>query len=486
VLRLHVKDESVDLVYLDPPFNSNATYNVLFAEHGTRSAAQIKAFEDTWHWDESAAQAYQETVERGGDVAQALLAFRTLLGTSDMLAYLSMMAPRLVEFHRILKETGSVFLHCDPTASHYLKILLDAVFDKPNYRNEIIWFYPFAGRSKTTFSRKHDTIFWYSKSKNYIFNGNSKLVRIPITDRSTLHNYRYVDANGRKYREDPRKSGKTYRYYLDEGKIPEDVWTDIDSLHFELAERLGNPTQKPEKLLERIVAAASNEGDVILDPFCGCGTAIAVAQRLKRQWIGIDITHLAVNLIRHRLRDTYGDEIAKTYVVIGEPTTVEDAEQLAREDPYQFQWWALGLVGARPADQKKGADKGIDGRVYFHDEAAGGKTKQIILSVKAGKTGSAHVDQLRGVVEKEGAQIGVLISFQEPTKPMHVNAAGAGFYTSPGWNTSYPRVQLLTVRELLEGKGIEYPHVTGVTFKKAPKAEAAGPEAEPLPGLDSG
>jgi DNA methylase/NACHT-associated inactive Restriction Endonuclease 1 len=265
------------------------------------------------------------------------------------------------------------------------------------------------------------------------------------------------------------------KYYLDEGKgVPlQALWDDIGSLQASSGERLGYPTQKPVALLERIIATSSNEGDAVLDPFCGCGTAIAAAEKLHRRWIGIDITHLAINLIRHRLRDTYGPDIEKTYSVVGEPTTLDDAEELARDDPYQFQWWALGLVGARPAEQKKGADKGIDGRIFFHDEPSGGKTKQVILSVKAGKTGRSHVHELRGVIEREEAEIGVLISFAEPTKPMREDAAAAGYYTSPAWGTSYPRLQLLTVRELLEGKSLAYPHITGVTFKKAPKAAVA-------------
>ena len=258
----------------------------------------------------------------------------------------------------------------------------------------------------------------------------------------------------------------------------------INLLAAAAAERLGYPTQKPLALLELIVEASSNPGDVVLDPFCGCGTTIAAAERLKRRWIGIDVTHLAINLARHRLRDAYGDEVEKTYRVIGEPTTLDEAAELAKDDQYQFQWWALGLVGARPVEQKKGADKGIDGRIYFHDESAGGKTKQIVLSVKAGGTGVSHVRDLRGVIEREGAEIGVLISMKEPTKPMRAEAAGAEFYSSPGWNTKHPRLQILTVGQLLEGKQIDYPHVTGVTFKKAPKAEQDAPEMEPLPGLD--
>lgn len=251
-----------------------------------------------------------------------------------------------------------------------------------------------------------------------------------------------------------------------------DVWTDIDRINQAAKERLGYPTQKPEALLERIIRASSNEGDLVLDPFCGCGTAIAVAQKLKRQWIGIDITHLAIGLIKSRLHDMFGDSVA--YEVHGEPTTIEEAKVLARDDPHEFQVWALGLVGARKGEVKKGADRGIDGRLYFHDEASGGRTKQIIISVKAGHVSVAHVRDLRGVVEREKAEIGVLISLEEPTSAMRTEAAAAGFYASP-WG-KHPRIQLLTIAELLDGRGIDYPRTTGsnVTLKRAPRVKAGG------------
>jgi DNA methylase/NACHT-associated inactive Restriction Endonuclease 1 len=251
--------------------------------------------------------------------------------------------------------------------------------------------------------------------------------------------------------------------YLDEqrGRPVGDVWTDIDPINARAAERLSYPTQKPEALLQRIIAASSNEGDVVLDPFCGCGTAIAVAQRLNRRWIGIDITHLAVALMKHRLATAFGDAV--TYKVIGEPTTVEDAEQLAREDPYQFQWWALGLVGARPMEGKKGADKGIDGRLYFHEGVAT-DTKQVILSVKAGKNISVRdVRDLGHVVQREHAQLGVLITMTEPTQPMRTEAASAGFYHSDYFGRDYPRLQIGTVGELLAGKGVDYPAIGAAT-----------------------
>jgi hypothetical protein len=255
-----------------------------------------------------------------------------------------------------------------------------------------------------------------------------------------------------------------------------DVWTDVDRINQAARELLGYPTQKPEALLERIILSATDEGDVVLDPFCGCGTAVAVAQRLKRRWIGIDITHLAVNLMKYRLRDAFGDDV--DYDVIGEPTDLAGAEQLAAEDAYQFQWWALGLVGARPVEQKKGADRGIDGRIRFH-ESDDGKTKQIIFSVKAGHTGVAHVRDLRGVLDREQAEMGVLITLQEPTQPMKTEAASAGFYEArkgpqAAWGT-FRRLQILTIAGLLDRtERLEAPPLGQMdrTFKKAPRSQA--------------
>ena len=267
---------------------------------------------------------------------------------------------------------------------------------------------------------------------------------------------------------------KTYLKDL-AGVAVRDIWTDIEPLNSAAQERLGYPTQKPEALLDRIVKASSSEGDLVLDPFCGCGTAIAVAQRLNRRWIGIDITHLAIGLIKKRLDDAFGESIRKTYEVIGEPVDLPGAQRLAQDDPYQFQWWALSLVGARPTEEKKGADRGIDGRLYFHDEnKRDRRTKQIIFSVKAGKVQSAYVRDLRGVIDREDAQIGVLICMEAPTKPMLKEAAEAGFYKPPGLEDRYPRIQILTIEELLAGKGVAYPRLLEVTFKKAPKVRKAG------------
>ena len=508
ILRRYIKDETIDLIYLDPPFNSNATYNVLFgSKDGTDAAAQIQAFDDTWHWDQAAAESFREVVEQGGDVSRAMQAYRLLLNDSDMLAYLSMMAPRLKELRRVLKPTGSIYLHCDPTASHYLKILMDSIFGVNNYLNEIIWERFGAHNDSSRFGRVTDTILFYSKSEKYKFfpvygpyseehlttrfknkdpDGrrfwpNTCLApggRGPQYDwnghvrhwRFTKENMKKLDEEGKIYYS---KSGMPYRKnYLDEmpGQLIQSLWADI-KMTKSGSERLGYPTQKPEALLERIIQASSKEGDLVLDPFCGCGTTVAAAQKLNRQWIGIDITHLAINLMKHRLKDSFGEDL--NYEVIGEPVSLEGAETLAKEDPFQFQWWSLGLVGARPTDQKKGADAGIDGRIYFHDEVKG-KTKQVIISVKAGKPHLTYMRDLRGVVDRENAEIGVLITMQEPTKQMRAEAASGGFYKSPVWGERYPKLQIITIEELLEGKSIEMPPVgqVNVTFKKAPKSSS--------------
>jgi len=452
ILRRYIKDETIDLVYLDPPFNSKATYNVLFGNKDEPDAtAQIKAFDDTWHWDQSAAEAFREIVESGGDLSRAMQAFRLFLGDNDMLAYLSMMAPRLQELRRVMKPTASIYLHCDPTASHYLKILMDAVFGADNFINEIVWHYHTGGASKSHYSRKHDIIFFYSKTEDYNF--YAERVKIPRTKKALK---RAQNPKGARISAD------------DTTKLPEDVF-EIQALNPMSNERLGYPTQKPEELLEKIILASSNEGEIILDPFCGCGTAIVAAQRLNREWIGVDITHLAVGLMKHRLQDTFGDQV--DYEVLGEPVSLEGAEALAKQDPFQFQWWALGLVGARPNEQKKGADAGIDGRIYFHDEA-NGDTKQVIISVKAGKPHLSYMRDLRGVLDREDAEIGVLITMQGPTQPMKAEAASGGFYESPGWGERYPKLQILTIEELLDGKGIDMPPIgqVNVTFKKAPRS----------------
>ena len=477
ILSDYIKDETIDLIYLDPPFKSDQDYNVLFAEqNGSRSAAQIKAFKDTWQWDQAAAAAYRDIVERGGKPSQVMQAFHTFLGESDMLAYLAMMAPRLLELRRVLKPTGSIYLHCDQTAGAHLRLLMDAVFRPNNFRNEIVWHYRRWTAAAKKFQRLHDTILFYTKTNKYVFNQ----LLIPYTNGSVERKKQGVLHRFKRGEEPVLVSNRELQA---EGVAENDVWQ-IPFVAPSAKERLGYPTQKPEALLEQIIKASSNKGDIVLDPFCGCGTTVAVAQKLNRRWIGIDITHLAVALIRHRLEDMFGEKIRKTYEVIGEPVSLPDAKTLAESDPYQFQWWALGLVGARPVEQKKGADKGIDGRLYFHDEpdSSKAKTKQILLSVKAGHTGRAHVGELRGVIEREHAEIGVFICMQKATKPMRTETASAGFYKSPWQKEPYPRLQILTIEELLNGKRIDCPPLgqVNVTFKKAPKAKGKATEQPEL------
>jgi DNA modification methylase len=556
ILKRYISEESVDLVYLDPPFKSSQNYNILFKEkNGSQAASQIRAFEDTWTWDSEDERVYADMVTKGGRVADCLQAFRTFMGPCDMLAYLVMMAPRLVELRRVMKPTASIYLHCDPAASHYLKMLLDAIFGFDKFRTEIVWkrssAHSDAKQGRIQHGRIHDVIFFYSKSEKWVWNHvftpyDQEYINnfYKYTERGTGRRYRMGDLSGAKpggdtryewrvkrrkdsgswesdltdewkrpregweYKGVPPYKGRSWAYsksnmvkfvkegricytgtgtpcykrYLDEmqGVTLQDVWADIGPIGAQAAERLGYPTQKPEALLERIINASSNEGDTVLDPFCGCGTTIAVAQRLKRCWIGIDITHLAIRLMKQRLLDVFGAELQ--YKVVGEPASLPDAAALAASDPYQFQWWALGLVEARPVEQKKGADKGIDGKIIFQGDAPS-VFEQIVISVKAGHLTANHVRDLRGVVEREKAAIGVLISMEAPTKPMQTEAATAGLFESKAWGKKYPKIQLLTIEELLAGKKIDMPPIrqVGTTFKKAEKFRPEQGEQFDLP-----
>jgi len=510
---------SVDLVYLDPPFNSNATYNILFAEKsGEKSAAQITAFEDTWHWGEEAMAAYDDAMKLGAPrLADLLQALRAFLGQNDMMAYLTMMAVRLVELHRVLKPTGSLYLHCDSTASHYIKLLLDAIFGHRLFLNEITWKRTFShGNVGKNFGSIFDCIFVYTKSQDYIWNQ----LYTPFPPEYVENTFKYIDVDGRRWQsvtlrnpgsrpnlhfpytasngitymphrngwscnrerlekydregrlhfpKDP-KGALRLKMYLDEspGIRLQNIWDDIPPISSQAAERLGYPTQKPEALLERIIKASSNEGDIVLDPFCGCGTTITVAERLQRRWIGIDITHLAITLIKKRLLDTYGPELAP-YEVIGEPADAMGAEALAEQNRHQFEWWALGLVDAFPAqDKKKGADKGVDGVIYFKDDT-GGVHKKIIVQVKSGHVGSAQVRDLKGVLEREKAAIGALITLKPPTKAMKEEAAAADFYVPEHFpERRFPRIQILTIADLFAGKKLDYPQwALPETIKKA-------------------
>lgn len=525
VLREYIKDESVDLIYLDPPFNSNRSYNVLFRdESGNSSDAQITAFDDAWHWGETAERTYQDLIQNAPmNVVQMIGALRQFIGTNQMLAYLVMMAARLVELHRVLKPSGSLYLHCDPTASHYLKILLDMIFGVENFKNEISWRRQNAkGLAFTRFASNHDTLLFYSKSTSHVWNSQYK-----PHDPSYLNSfYKYKDEKtGRVYRladlTNPNKDrpNLTYEFlgvtrvwrwtkermqkayedgiivqtkngsvpqlkrFLDEqeGTPIDDIWDDISPIQAQAAERLHYPTQKPLALLERIIQASSNPGDIVLDPFSGCGTCIDAAQSLGRQWIGIDVTHLAIAMHKSRLKDRFGFEPKIDYAVIGEPEDLSGAKQLAREDRYQFQWWALSLIQARPLGGdggrtgKKGSDRGIDGAINFLEER--GAVKRAIVQVKSGHVKSGDIRDLKGTLEREGAQIGVFVTLEEPSRDMVTEAASAGFYHSDLWQKDYPRIQILSVEELLNGDEVKIPPTPkgSEAFKKAEKAEKKGP-----------
>lgn len=523
ILREYIPSASVDLVYLDPPFNSSRNYNVLFKEEsGKESEAQITAFEDTWHWNEKAEQTYQALVTESSDGISSMIgALRGFIGANQMLAYLVMMAARLVELHRTLKPTGSLYLHCDPTASHYLKIILDSIFGSENFRNEIIWQRTNVHSDSKTWSNVSDTIFFYTKSRSFTWNA----IYLPHSDEHLESKYKSTDPDGRPYTLDNMTSPNPrpnmmyewkghasppngWRYsketmarldtegriwypddkakrprlkrYLDEmsGRLLSNVWTDISPINSQAAERLGYPTQKPIVLLERIISASSNKGDVILDSFCGCGTTIAAAEKLGRKWIGIDVTHLSIALQKYRLKAAFNLDEKKDYEVIGEPEDLDSARQLAQDDRYQFQWWALSLIKARPLGGeagsktgKKGSDKGIDGVITFIDDNSG-KPKRLLVQVKSGKVKSGDIRDLKGTVEREKAAMGVFITLESPSKDMKTEAATAGFYRSEGWNKDYPSLQIVTIEELLSGAEVKMPP-SAMTFKQAEKESKA-------------
>lgn len=508
ILREYILPASVDLVYLDPPFNSSRNYNVLFREEsGKESEAQVAAFEDTWHWNEKAEQTYHALVTEGDErTANMIGALRQFIGANQMMAYLVMMAARLVELHRVLKPAGSLYLHCDQTASHYLKIILDSIFGGENFRNEIIWQRTNVHSDSKTWSNVSDTIFFYTKSRSFTWNA----IYLPHSDEHLESKYKNTDPDGRPYTLDNMTSPNPrpnmmyewkghasppngWRYsketmakldaegrvwypsdkakrprlkrYLDEmaGRLLSNVWTDISPINSQAAERLGYPTQKPIALLERIINASSNEGDVILDPFCGCGTSIAAAEKLGRKWVGIDVTHLAIALQKYRLKIGFELKEEKHYAVIGEPEDLDSARQLAQDDRYQFQWWALSLISAKPLggeagskQGKKGSDKGIDGVITFIEER-NGKPKRVLVQVKSGKVKSGDIRDLKGTVEREQAAMGVFITLESPSKDMKTEAATAGFYRPMGWHKDYPRLQILTIEELLSGADVKMP-----------------------------
>ncbi|MHB1103449.1 MAG: DNA methyltransferase [Devosia sp.] len=527
VLRESVADESVDLVYLDPPFNSNATYNVLFkAPDGQSSQAQIEAFDDTWHWNESAEDAYWQVL-RGpnSDAAKMLEAMRGFLGENDMMAYLSMMAIRLIELRRVLKPTGSLYLHCDPTASHYLKILLDAVFGATNFRNEIVWKRTTTHSDSKTWSRVTDSIFFYSVGRTFSWNTpRERHSKVYIDDkynhddgdgRGPYHldnmtspnprplmmyewkgfpyppmGWRYqrdtmsrLDSEGRIYYPkladgsyDHAKRPRLKRYLLEQsGGVMGTVWTDIPPLNSQAQERLGYPTQKPVALLERILSASSNAGDVVLDPFCGCGTTVHAAQKLGRQWIGIDITPLAINLVKRRLSEAFGRDAQ--FQIVGLPQDLDGARALFEQDPHAFQLWAVSLI---PDAQnwkggKKGSDSGIDGQVYLRTGKSA--SHRAMISVKGGKNvGVAMIRDFGHVIDREKALMGFFLTLTPPTRDMESEAVKTGFAETD--HGRFRKLQILTIEELLSGKRPEMPFVDSTAFKKTRREFDEVPQSE--------
>lgn len=527
VLREYIKDESVDLIYLDPPFNSNRSYNVLFKdESGISSDAQITAFDDSWHWGNTAQETYNELVTKSpGNVGQLIQSLYQFIGSNQMMAYLVMMSIRLVELHRVLRPTGSLYLHCDTTASHYLKILLDMIFGPDNFRNEIIWKRS-NPKSNITINLPNstDSILRYSKShlckyyqpygehnpeyldKAYKYKDGKGRYRLlpllnPNDDRPNLtyeflgvkRVWRWTKERMQKAYEDglvvQLRPGAVpqYKKYLEDskGRTITNLWDDIQQAAGN--ESLGYPTQKPILLLERILQISTDEGDLVLDPFSGCGTCISASQKLGRHWIGIDITHLAIAMHKSRLKNMFGLEPKKDYRVIGEPEDLPGARQLAKDDRFQFEAWAISLVEARPMnrpthsepgqrDIHKGFDRGIDGIINFLDDRKGG-VKKALVQVKSGKVNSSQIRDLKGVLDREQAQIGVFIALENPSRDMITEALTAGLYHSEIWDRDYPRIQILTIEELLNGASVKIPQTpsNAAAFKKAEKTDKPGP-----------
>jgi len=460
ILRKYIPEESVDLIYLDPPFNSKRAYNVIFKDKtGEDSHAQMEAFDDTWHWSKDTQKAFEEIIFRPEfppELKQMMQAFRTFMKSSfgqenDMLAYLTMMAIRLVELHRVLKDTGSIYLHCDPTASHYLKILMDQIFGVKNFRNEIVWCYTGPGHSKKDFQRKHDIVLRYSKTDKSTFNQQYVPYKsgIHVSKKGKVLAYKdtYVDSKAEEFEK--------------RGKPVEDWWSDIYTVDRVRKEMLGYQTQKPLDLLERIIQASSNEGDIVMDPFCGCGTAVAAAEKLGRKWIGIDITHLAISLIKKRMRDHFPDV---KFDVIGEPESLEAAKELADLNKFQFEAWAVSLLGGQPYKSKGGGDRGVDGLLYFMDFEE--NFHRIIIQVKGGGYTLESVQRLKSTMDDENAPLGVFLALKQPSKGMLSYAASLGKWQMPGSLKEYPVMQIFTIENYYIGNRPDLPD-TSETLKRA-------------------
>ena len=510
VLRKHIRDESVDLCYIDPPFNSKRNYNQIYNNVGKEDQAQAQAFMDTWTWDDHANQGLAEIQDNylghfTGQSIDLISGLSKVLGKGSLLAYLVGMTLRIVEIHRVLKPTGSFYLHCDSSASHYLKIILDAIFCSQggDFLSEIVWKRTSARSDSHKWNNIHDTILFYSKSNKFTWNrqytdydksytdkfyrhieeGTGRRFRISdltaagtrngqsgkpwkgIDPASKGNHWKYtierldeLDKEGRIHY--PKKKGGVpgYKRYLDEmeGVAIQSIINDISPLSAQSAEKLGYPTQKPESLLERIIKASSNEGDIILDAYCGCGTTIAVAEKLNRSWIGVDITYQSISLILKRLEDSFGKNSIENIQLNGIPKDRESAVALANKADdrtrKEFEKWAVLTYSNNRAviNAKKGADKGIDAVAYFQGEKD--NTEKIIFQVKSGKVKSGDIRDLQGTMTLQQAAIGIFITLQPPTKDMIQTAKMAGIYQSRFMNQLVDKIQIVTIQEILEEK----------------------------------
>jgi len=456
VLRKYIKDETVDLCYIDPPFNSKRNYNQIYNNVGKEDKAQAQAFVDTWTWDDYANQALAEiqTNYYGTLTAQTVDLIEGLtkvLQKSSLLAYLVNMTLRIAEIHRVLKPTGSFYLHCDPNSSHYLKLVLDAIFcaQGGDFQNEIVWSYKTGGASKKRFSKKHDVILFYTKSNHYLFN--------PQKEKSyMMHKYGFKKSD---FQID-EASGLQYSMVYQK-----DVF-DIPTIGSDSAERLGYPTQKPEALLGRIIQASSNEGDVILDAYCGCGTTVAVAEKLKRHWIGIDITYQSIALILRRLEDQGGNISIE---INGVPKDFDSAVALANKTDdrtrKEFEKWAILTYSKNRAmiHEKKGGDGGIDGIAYIIDGVNGKlENRKVLFSVKSSKTLSpAVIRELNGTIERENAVCGVLLTLY-PMPNLVKESKQYGLYHNNFNDNDYPKIQVVSVGDIFDGQRLELPNVAKV------------------------
>lgn len=460
-MRDKMKTASVDLIYLDPPFNSNRNYNLLYKNAtGVNVPEQEIAFCDTWELTpdkEDLIRGMPEQIYRYNEqnredqIDPEFINFWNLWILAlqhtqpKVLAYLVYMTYRLLEMKRILKSTGSIYLHCDPNTSHYIKVMMDAIFGHQHFKNEIVWHYGGNSTPKKHFPAKHDIILFYALSDEATFNE----VRVPYAE-STVKRYNHIDKDGKRYKISALRDGKQEVVYMNaDGKLADSVW-DIPIVR-KKSEKLGYPTQKPLKLLSRIIKASSNPGDVVFDPFCGCGTAIYASHLNNRKWIGCDIAYLAIRLVRDVLEKRYGLENDSDYITDGVPLSVEGAQELFERDPFQFQTWAVILAGGF-SSQKRSGDRGIDGRIHFE---VGSIYKNMVISVKGGHLQSAHIRELRGVLEREDSVLAGFICLSTPTRGMIEEAARAGQWEYEG--KRYDRIQIRTIQHLLDGIGFDTP-----------------------------